>query len=127
MRRAMHALGLRYQVDAILPGTRRRPDVVFKRLKVAVFVDGCFWHGCPKHGTWPKANAVWWRSKINANKARDADTDASLRESDWRVLRFWAHEDATIAAALVLQLVRSLSGRVSRSKIDILNDGGKRR
>jgi DNA mismatch endonuclease (patch repair protein) len=77
---------------------RRRADVVFINVRLAVFVDGCFWHGCPTHGTWPKANAAWWKAKIEANRRRDADTDDRLRAKGWFVLRFWAHEDPINAA-----------------------------
>src|SRR5688500_5061194 len=78
LRSALRVLGLRYRVDTPLPGTRRRADVAFLHAKVAVFVDGCFWHGCPEHGTWPKANADWWRAKIEGNRRRDEDTDQKL-------------------------------------------------
>src|SRR5262245_37210103 len=90
---ALGRLGLRYRVDTQLPGTRRRSDVAFMRAKIAIFIDGCFWHGCPQHGTWPKTNARWWRAKITTNIARDRDTDARLQQCGWRVLRFWAHEN----------------------------------
>lgn len=106
LRSALRTLRLRYRVDASLPGTRRRPDVVFVRAKVAVFVDGCFWHGCPTHGTWPKTNAKWWRNKIRGNQSRDRDTDKRLKDGGWLVLRFWAHEDASVAARAVLAAIR---------------------
>jgi DNA mismatch endonuclease (patch repair protein) len=106
LRSALHALGLRYRVDATLPGTRRRADVAFLRAKVAVFVDGCFWHGCPTHGTWPKANAAWWREKIEGNRRRDRDTDERLTRNGWVVLRFWAHDDVSFAARAVASTLR---------------------
>jgi DNA mismatch endonuclease (patch repair protein) len=71
---------------------RVRPDFVFPKLKLAVFVDGCFWHGCPKHGTKPKGNASFWRDKLAANKARDRRVTRTLRRNGWRVLRIWEHE-----------------------------------
>src|SRR5688572_8156631 len=74
LRSIVHRLGLRYRVDLPLPGTRRRGDLVFTTARVAVFVDGCFWHGCPRHATAPKANAAWWREKLDANRRRDRDT-----------------------------------------------------
>src|SRR5262245_8235108 len=88
VRSAVHSLGLRFRVDWSLPGTRRRADLAFVRARVAVFVDGCFWHGCPAHGTWPRANALWWRKKITDNIRRDRDTDAYLRRNRWHAVRF---------------------------------------
>lgn len=107
LRRALHRQGLRFRVDRRpLPGMRRRADVVFGPVRVAVFVDGCFWHGCPVHGTSPKRNADWWESKLAANRARDSDTDTRLREAGWLVLRMWEHEDALEVAARVGEVVR---------------------
>ncbi len=80
---------------------RRRADVVFPRLRVAVYVDGCFWHSCPLHGTWPKASARWWREKLDRNRQRDEDTDRVLRAAGWTVVRVWEHEDANEAATRV--------------------------
>jgi len=106
VRSAVHSLGLRYRVDWQLPGTRRRADLAFPRLKIAVMIDGCFWHGCPKHGTWPKANADWWREKILENVRRDRDTDWKLAGVGWKVLRFWEHEDPVAAAYAVAAAVK---------------------
>lgn len=109
LRSAMHALGLRYVVDQhVLPGLRRRADVVFTRARVAVFVHGCFWHGCPDHGTWPKANAEWWREKIKANQVRDRDTEARLTAAGWRVVTVWEHEEPRFAARMVAEVVRGV-------------------
>jgi DNA mismatch endonuclease, patch repair protein len=105
-RKAIHSLGLRYRVDYVLPGSRRRADVAFVRAKLAVFVDGCFWHGCPEHGTWPKANAEWWRNKILANQERDRGTDVMLHARGWHVLRFWEHEDAESSARSVYEILK---------------------
>jgi DNA mismatch endonuclease (patch repair protein) len=74
---------------------------------VAVFVDGCFWHGCPTHGTWPKSNAEWWRAKIEANRARDVDTDARLTTGGWVAVRVWEHEAPTSAADRIEQILKS--------------------
>jgi DNA mismatch endonuclease (patch repair protein) len=111
LRRALFARGLRYRVDApILPAARRRPDIVFGTAKVAVFVDGCFWHGCPDHATWPKANEAFWREKISTNQLRDRDTDRRLTEAGWLVVRIWEHEDADLAAARLEKIVRERRG-----------------
>jgi DNA mismatch endonuclease, patch repair protein len=99
LRRELHRRGLRYRVDhPPLPQVRRRADVVFPRRKVAVFVDGCFWHSCPTHGTLPKTNREWWQEKLERNRLRDRETDAALSEAGWTVLRFWEHENPVEAA-----------------------------
>jgi DNA mismatch endonuclease (patch repair protein) len=110
LRRVLWSRGLRYRVDARIPVARRRADVAFLTAKVAVFIDGCFWHGCPEHGTWPKANAGWWRKKIEANIQRDRDTDVALLAAGWKVLRFWEHVAPSAAAQCV---VKALKGRTN--------------
>ena len=111
VRRALHRLGLRYRVAiAPEPGLRRRADIVFTRARVAVFIDGCFWHGCPEHASWPKSNAQFWRDKIEANRARDADTDRRLSALGWRAIRVWAHERTGEAAERIENVVRGGSG-----------------
>jgi DNA mismatch endonuclease (patch repair protein) len=110
LRVELHRRGLRYRVNYAfpLPGlTRRRCDVAFTRRRVAVFVDGCFWHGCPVHATSPKANQAWWRAKLDGNVTRDQDTDSRLRACGWTVVRIWEHEDALEAADRVEHVVRS--------------------
>jgi DNA mismatch endonuclease (patch repair protein) len=107
LRRILHSRGLRYRVDRpVLPEVRRRADLVFARTRVVVFVDGCFWHGCPEHATWPKRNAEFWREKIETNRLRDRDTDKRLAAAGWRVERVWEHEDIAVAADRIEQLVR---------------------
>lgn len=107
LRRELHNLGLRFRLDRqVLPAVRRRPDIVFGPAKVAVFVDGCFWHVCPKHGTSPRANAAWWEEKLAGNVARDRDTDRLLEGAAWLPIRVWEHEDPRAAAHDVVQVVR---------------------
>ena len=106
LRRALHAAGLRYRVDRpILPGNRRRADIVFPTAKVAVFVDGCFWHSCPLHRSYPQANASWWADKLKANRLRDADTNKRLRCAGWHVERVWEHEAPATAAMRIESVV----------------------
>lgn len=106
LRRAVHALGLRYRVDARpLPSLRRRADMVFTRAKVAVFMDGCFWHGCPDHHTVAKTNAEFWAEKVRGNRERDEETNRLLDEAGWAVVRVWEHEDPVDAAARVRRVV----------------------
>lgn len=108
IRREAHRRGMRYRVDVSLPGMpRRRADLLFAGPRVAVFVDGCFWHSCPEHATQPRANGDWWRAKLDANVRRDRDTDARLRERGWTVLRFWEHEDPDRAVDALERVVRS--------------------
>ena len=107
LRRALWARGWRYRVDhQVLPGLRRRADLVFVGPRVAVFVDGCFWHRCPEHGTTPRANRDWWVHKLDGNVQRDRDTDARLRAAGWLVVRVWEHETTADAVARVEQAVR---------------------
>jgi DNA mismatch endonuclease (patch repair protein) len=106
LRRELHRRGLRYRVSPrVVPGLRTRPDIVFGPTKVAVYVDGCFWHSCPLHATSPASNAEWWREKLDRNVARDRATDAKLTEAGWVAVRVWEHEDPTIAADRIEELV----------------------
>lgn len=112
LRRELHRRGLRYRVDAALPGLpRRRADILFTRARVAVFVDGCFWHGCPEHKTSPASNGEWWAAKLAGNVARDRETDDHLCSLGWTVLRIWEHEDIEHAATDIERAVRR--GRLS--------------
>lgn len=107
IRRELHGRGLRYRVQLYVPGNRRRRiDVVFTRAKVAVFVDGCYWHGCPEHGVRPVTNCEWWDWKIQKNRDRNLDTNRLLEEQSWTVVRVWEHEDPAAAADRIEQLVR---------------------
>lgn len=107
LRRELHARGLRFRVDrAVLPDRRRRVDIVFGPARVAALVDGCFWHGCPEHGTAPKANDLFWREKIETNRRRDRDTDRRLTQAGWTVVRVWEHEDPVTAADRIEAIVR---------------------
>lgn len=106
LRRELFRRGLRYRVNyTVIRKPRRVADIAFPRLKIAVFVDGCFWHGCPVHATWPKRNAEFWRQKIEANRLRDADTTARLRDEGWTVLRIWEHETPGEASESVMDLI----------------------
>lgn len=108
VRRLLHAQGLRYRVAYPVPGQRRRTiDIAFTRAKLAVFVDGCFWHGCPEHCRQPASNADWWAQKLAANGLRDRDTDRVLQELGWAVVRIWEHVSATEAAATVVVALSS--------------------
>jgi DNA mismatch endonuclease, patch repair protein len=109
LRRAAHALGLRYRVSVRpLPWFRRTADLVFTRVRLAVFIDGCFWHGCPQHHTKSKANGEFWSAKVHRNRERDVETTAVLREHGWTVMRFWEHDDLTVAAQQVAEVVHRL-------------------
>jgi DNA mismatch endonuclease (patch repair protein) len=107
LRKLLHAAGLRYRVNLPVPGLRRRTiDVAFTRAKVAVFVDGCFWHSCPQHATFPAANKEWWAEKLAGNVARDAATTEHLEELGWRVIRVWEHEAPAEVAGRVEAALR---------------------
>lgn len=123
IRRAVHALGLRYQVSVRpLPGVRRSVDILFPRVKVAVFVDGCFWHGCPEHYREPASNVEFWRHKVARNRARDLETTELFRLSGWVVLRFWAHDDPVLAADEIRRAVGQRRYDIANS--DTLPDQG---
>lgn len=108
LRRRLHARGLRYRVDEPLPGLpRRRADLMFPTERLVVFVDGCFWHGCPEHRTEPTANSDWWAAKLRGNVERDRSTDAHLTGLGWMVARVWEHEDPGRAADRVEAAIRA--------------------
>lgn len=108
LRKALHAKGLRYRLHVpLLTKPRRIADIVFSSVRIAVFVDGCFWHGCPEHASWPKRNADFWREKIEANRARDVDADRRLKLLGWDVIRVWEHESADEAADRIAQIIKA--------------------
>jgi len=117
IRRELHRRGLRYRVHMPITGiTKTRPDIVFTRVKVAVFIDGCFWHCCPDHGTYPRTNAEWWRRKLNQNVTRDRFTEQTLCKVGWRVIRIWEHENVLAASDRIETIVRDLSDETSQRK-----------
>lgn len=105
VRRLVHAAGLRFRVDAPPDhAVRSRADIVFSRRKIAVFIDGCFWHGCPTHGVQPVTNASYWGPKLARNRARDIAVTHALEELGWTVLRFWEHESADSATRTIIEV-----------------------
>ncbi|MFB8115498.1 very short patch repair endonuclease [Streptomyces sp. NPDC056465] len=121
VRKLLHASGYRYRLNERVPGMSRRTiDIAFTRAKVAVMIDGCFWHGCPLHATQPKSNAEWWRNKLDRNMARDRETTEHLAAQGWTVLRFWEHTAADEVAEAVRGAVdkagRERQGRSSRAE-----------
>jgi DNA mismatch endonuclease, patch repair protein len=108
LRRLLFTQGLRYRVSYPIvcsDGTRVRPDVVFPKTRIAVFVDGCYWHSCPTHGSAPKHNPSYWSAKLARNRSRDTAQSASLRADGWQVIRAWEHEDPGKVAVLVKRAV----------------------
>jgi DNA mismatch endonuclease (patch repair protein) len=107
IRKLVHAQGLRYRVAAKpLPDLRRTADLVFRPAKVAVFIDGCYWHGCPEHYVPPKTNPGYWSDKVARNMARDRDTDQRLIEAGWLALHFWEHQNSDTCALKIVDTVR---------------------
>ncbi|MFB9711921.1 very short patch repair endonuclease [Streptosporangium nondiastaticum] len=110
LRSAVHRLGLRYRVDTSpIQDLRRRADLVFTKARVAVFSDGCYWHGCPDHYRAARRNEQFWSDKIARNQERDRDTDAKFLSAGWLVIRVWEHEDPVEAAGRIAHAVRSRS------------------
>jgi DNA mismatch endonuclease (patch repair protein) len=108
LRRALHGRGYRYRKDYRLDlaaGVRVRPDIVFTARKVAVFVDGCFWHCCPEHGSQPASNTWYWEPKLRRNVDRDRAADAALGQAGWTVVRFWEHESIEAAVAAMVEVL----------------------
>lgn len=111
VRRLLHAAGLRYRI-AYRPerSLRRTADVVFPKQRIAVFIDGCYWHACPIHGTAAKSNAEYWSEKLKRNTERDVETTTALRDAGWTVLRFWEHEPPEEIADVVIAAVAQRRG-----------------
>lgn len=117
LRSLLHQMGLRFRVDLPLPfDRRRRADIVFTRVGLYVFVDGCFWHGCPEHFTEPKTRSEFWRTKIHGNRDRDEDTDRRLRDAGLVSLRLWEHVAVADAAEQVLSAYAAAGGGVSAGR-----------
>lgn len=115
IRRRLFAVGFRYRVNYRVAGLGRcSVDIAFPARRVAVFVDGCFWHACPRHGSVPAANGTWWRDKLRANRRRDRAVTRLLRREGWTVLRFWEHDDPDAAVA---EIARTLAGPADTRKV----------
>ena len=118
LRRELHRRRKRFFVDrAPVSRLRRRADLVFPRLRVAVFVDGCFWHSCPTHGRIPRSNRDWWQAKLSRNAARDRETDRRLHEQGWSVVRIWEHQPVQQAADQVEAVLTAAERRRARPPI----------
>ncbi|MFK4064885.1 very short patch repair endonuclease [Streptomyces sp. NPDC029674] len=119
VRRLLHASGLRYRLNVPVPGMPRRTiDIAFGKAKIAVFMDGCFWHGCPEHATSPKANAEWWRAKLDKNMTRDRETSRHLETAGWTVLRFWEHERPEAVAEAITRARKAARSAKTESCAD---------
>jgi len=117
LRRIVHSLGMRYYVNRRpIAGVRRTADLVFPRAKVAVFIDGCFWHGCPDHHTVAKTNAAYWAEKVRRNRERDRETNQLLADAGWEAVRVWEHEDPVLAAQHLSTLVQVKRAGIMRSR-----------
>ncbi|WP_206106435.1 very short patch repair endonuclease [Rhizobium leguminosarum] len=109
VRKALFAAGVRYRKHWPVPGRRRRTiDIAMPGKKLAIFIDGCFWHGCEVHKTTPRSNEAWWRVKLDENKLRDNETTELLIGQGWKVLRFWEHDAASEVAAAVIRSVSEM-------------------
>jgi len=118
LRSQLHRLGLRYRVHRRpASSVRATADIVFGPQRVAVFVDGCFWHRCPIHATEPKANGAWWAQKLKANVERDRRIDAQLDGLGWKVIRVWEHESPTTAAVRISSVIKASASERTREEI----------
>lgn len=106
VRRLLHKMNVRYRVDSPVESSLgARPDISIKKLKLAVYIDGCFWHACPIHASWPKSNPEWWREKIEGNVLRDRRHTAELESCGWTVMRFWEHEKPEEVVQRILEFI----------------------
>ena len=114
LRSALHRAGYRYRIESgsRLPGT---PDIVLRRFRLAIFVDGCFWHGCPQHGTVPKTNTHFWTAKILRNQSRDKQVDRSLKRDGWKVLRVWEHDVRNGKDRIIRRVNRLAAGFIAET------------
>jgi DNA mismatch endonuclease (patch repair protein) len=122
VRSKLHAMGFRFRVATRpIADLNCKADLIFRANRVAVFIDGCFWHGCPQHGVRPRTNSNYWHAKIEANMARDRRNDAALELAGWTVIRVWEHEPPKEAAERISRLVRErraqLRGRPSTADL----------
>jgi DNA mismatch endonuclease (patch repair protein) len=118
LRRELHRRGLRFRVDySPLPRARCRADIVFTRQRIAVFIDGCFWHSCPDHANLPKANREWWRAKLALNVARDRRNDQAFDTGGWTVIRVWEHESVNSAADRIQAAITATRVPVSAARL----------
>lgn len=120
LRRALFAIGLRFRVDfPIRPGAGRpvRPDIAFTRLRVAVFVDGCFWHLCPEHSVIPRSNRSYWEPKLARNAERDRQVDERLVAAGWQVVRVWEHEGTDEAAERIRAVLQDADSASTTSQV----------
>lgn len=119
LRSTLHRMGLRFRVQVRpIPALRRKADIVFSKQRIAVFVDGCFWHGCGAHKALPKTNVKFWTDKIDRNRLRDADTDRKLVEAGWQSIRVWEHEDVSQAALRVARAVRHVRNEMLSAQVE---------
>ena len=118
VRRLLHAAGFRYRVSVRPePGLRRTADIVFTRRKIAVFIDGCYWHGCPEHCQLTSSNYDYWLKKIDGNRHRDSQTNVYLRSAGWTVLRYWEHVPAEDVFAEIVGTLEQQERRAAASSV----------
>jgi DNA mismatch endonuclease, patch repair protein len=118
LRSRLHRDGFRFRCDypVVTPARRVRVDIAFPKRRLAVFIDGCFWHRCPEHGQIPKANRAYWEPKLARNVQRDREIDEALQDAGWTVLRFWEHTPSTKSAAVVAAWLASDDESVQRPR-----------